>query len=332
MLLYTCVVILSSSKLIQSFQKPNHITDDTKTIHELLAQQDDQFAEVNGFEASFGKDGVNQSIIMSIILTFVLLYSISYKSIHTTSQAVLVTITISAMLFTIIFTQVLSFEGANTGLKYLFQFDASKLTNYKLWVDAVTQASLSNSLSVGPLYMMSRMKRGYQCTIKQSYYILTSNFLCQMLGALVVFSFIGHYTLVNGVGIHQIPTQDLKFAFMVLPMMMAGEENQDVSLWVSLLYVYLIVSGIQAIAALGNFLIVVLEDQVPQIKDNLEKTIFTLLVTVLVIAGSSIISFLPLKVLQEVLVESAICFRVIFLALSQLYIIVYRYGLKKLNT
>ena len=89
-------------------------------------------------------------------------------------------------------------EGAGTGIYYLLVPDFNKLFYPSVWVDAANQVIFQMSLGVGALFAYGSYRRKTDDIAKFCFGIPLVTMMCGVIGAFVVFSYMGHISTLSG--------------------------------------------------------------------------------------------------------------------------------------
>lgn len=107
------------------------------------------------------------------------------------------------ILFIIMFLRGITLPGAMNGLKLLFQLKGNMLSP-TVWIEAITQVFYQLTLACSGIIHMSSMKNKTQPFLSGLYWILLSVLLCGLLCAANIFIYLGHFSEMIGVSIHEI--------------------------------------------------------------------------------------------------------------------------------
>lgn len=131
--------------------------------------------------------------------------------------------------------------GAMDGLKLLFQLKGN-VFNPTVWFEAIIQVFYQLTLACSGIVHMSSMKTKTQPFVNGLYLILISVLSCGLLCASNIFIYLGHFSHLIGVNIHEITLQGPEICFNIFPKALAILPFPRV--WLFLFFVTMVLLGI----------------------------------------------------------------------------------------
>uniref|UniRef100_T1JF95 Sodium-dependent nutrient amino acid transporter 1 n=1 Tax=Strigamia maritima TaxID=126957 RepID=T1JF95_STRMM len=261
---------------------------------------------------SLGNIGeVHWDLLLLLLLSWIIQYLVLLRGIKTSGKIVYITAIFPFIILIIMFIYTLTLEGATDGLSYLFQVsDWSKMFSASVWRAAITQAFFSTGIAFGCLILYSSYNEFTYNLQIICIIIIILDLIASLLSAMTVFSVLGYLAYQVERDITEVVAQGPALIFITMPQAIA---TMPVShLWSVLYFLMLYAVGIDS------------QVQTWKSTDNMLSSLVLNKHTygnsgTLHMGGFYVVSFLEIFSSENTL---------IFLALCEVIVIMYLYGIK----
>ena len=144
-------------------------------------------------------------VVLCYFLVFVISYLCCIKGIKSSGKVAYVTATTPYILLIVLLVKGLTLDGASTGLKFLFVPNWSKLGDMNAWSFAATQVIYAIGIGFGPMMYLSSASQPKSGVIKPGILIPIAGAMTSLLGAIVLFTYIGYISKQLGQPIEEMP-------------------------------------------------------------------------------------------------------------------------------
>lgn len=230
----------------------NNCTDATmnQTDNSVPVTQDyfDNFLlhKTSGIE-EFGS--IRWELFGLLILTWVLIYFFVFRGTKSIGKIVWFTAIFPYIMLTALLIRGCTLTGAMEGIEYFLGLngkgDWSKLKDIQVWVNATSQIFNSIGIGFGSLITFSSFNRQNKTILRDTLFIATINSLTSLMSGFIIFSVLGHISVMVGQDITELATQGPELVFVAYPQ--ALSEMMPPALWSTMFFFCLFVLGIDSV-------------------------------------------------------------------------------------
>jgi len=155
-------------------------------------------------------------LVASLLVVWLITYACLFRGIHSAGKIAIVMVIFPFVLMLILLVRCAFLEGAGTGVAYYITPRLEILATFDLWIAACGQILFSLSPGTGAAISLSSFNpRFHHGLLKDAILIAFFNSLFSIIGGFVVFSVIGHLSLLRGVPVDQVATSGPGLAFIL---------------------------------------------------------------------------------------------------------------------
>ena len=141
---------------------------------------------------------LNWHLAICLALAWVLVFGMASKGVESAGSAVYVTATFPYAVLVVLLVRGLTLPGASLGLRFLLVPKMSKLFDWQVWVNALSQVLYGMGLSSGSITVFGSFNPPTNDAIADTLLISAINIFTNLLAASVVFSVVGFVAHSNG--------------------------------------------------------------------------------------------------------------------------------------
>lgn len=199
-----------------------------------------------------------------LALAWIVCYFCIFKGIKWTGRIVYFTSTFPYILLSILLVKGLSLDGAWSGIKYLIIPNWKLITSSEVWVDAVTQVFFSYGLGIGAITGLGSFNKFKNNCYRDTIVLSILNEGTCLLASLVIFSVLGHLSLISGKTINEVATSGPGLAFIAYPS--ALTQLPISPLWSILFFLMIIFIGLDSQFCAMEGFVTAITDEWPALK------------------------------------------------------------------
>jgi len=188
-------------------------------------------------------NGMNGKLVGCLVLSWVVVCACIIKGVKSSGKAVYFTATFPYIILVVLFFVGVTLEGADIGIKALFNPKWERLWDAEIWMDAAAQMFFTLSLGFGALISFASYMPLKNNCVRDAYTVVLINCGTSIFAGIVVFSILGHREFVTGLSVTEVGGgPGLAFitfcdAFLQMPVS---------PLWSILFFIMLILLGIDS--------------------------------------------------------------------------------------
>ncbi|KAE9553903.1 hypothetical protein FO519_002892 [Halicephalobus sp. NKZ332] len=232
---FNCCEILNANSTC--YNNPFSMTSTEAYFHYVVLNRTEIHNPVMG--------DIQTNLVICLAAAWILVFFGVFKGIGSIGWAMYLTATIPYLLLIILLLRGISLPGAKEGIQFFFYPDISKLWSLGMWKSAAEQVFYSLGIDAGPLISMASFSRYRNNIYRDASLLVLLDTLTSILCGMVIFSFIGFLSTVQGKPLTDILKHDsLYLAFTVYPSVPAYMEWG--ALWAALFFAMMVLSAIDA--------------------------------------------------------------------------------------
>ncbi len=174
-------------------------------------------------------------------MSIAICYWIVAKGVKQNGKIIVFTALFPYLLFIIMFLRGIFLPGATDGLRLLLEFKGN-IFSPTVWFEAIIQVFYQLTLACSGIIHMSSMRSKTQPFVNGLYLILLSVLVCGLLCAANIFIYLGHFSHLIGVSIHEITLSGPEICFNIFPKALAILPFPRV--WLFLFFLTMVMLGI----------------------------------------------------------------------------------------
>uniref|UniRef100_A0A5S6QXS4 Transporter n=1 Tax=Trichuris muris TaxID=70415 RepID=A0A5S6QXS4_TRIMR len=195
-------------------------------------------------------DGIEQlgfvqwKLALALLVAWVLCYFAIFRGIKWTGKVLYVTAIFPYLLLVVLFFRGVTLPGAGDGIYFYLYPDFSKLSDSKVWIDAVTQIFFTYGLALGAIVALGSYNDYRNGVVKQAALICILDSSTSFFTGFVVFSFVGYMAHEQSKPIDQVALSGPGLLFLAYP---SGILTLPwTSFWSALFFLMVILIGIDS--------------------------------------------------------------------------------------
>ena len=194
----------------------------------------------------FGK--INIFTLVSLLIIWTLVFIIVCKGTDRISKVLLVTVPVPFIMLIILTIRSITLDGGLNGISYLLRPNVNKLTDIKVWKEAMSQVILSLGLGMGQMVAYSSKRKNDNHTIRSSFQIAGFDFLFSILSGFAVFGTLGFLAFQSNCQITELNNaQGIFLAFATYPTAISNLPLAPI--WGILFFILLVLIGLDSVFA-----------------------------------------------------------------------------------
>ncbi|KHJ42072.1 Sodium:neurotransmitter symporter family protein [Trichuris suis] len=206
-----------------------------------------EFWERNALNMSKGIEQVGSiqwKLALALLVAWLLCYFAIFRGIKWTGKVLYVTAIFPYLLLVVLFFRGVTLPGAGDGIYFYLYPDFSKLSDSKVWIDAVTQIFFTYGLALGAIVALGSYNDYRNGVVKQAAMICVLDSSTSFFTGFVVFSFVGYMAHEQNKPIDQVALSGPGLLFLAYP---SGILTLPwTSFWSALFFLMVILIGIDS--------------------------------------------------------------------------------------
>lgn len=156
-------------------------------------------------------------VILGLVLTWVCVIGAVWKGPKTVGKVVYFTVTIPWIILIIFVIRGVTLPGAVEGLKYYLTPQFSALLNPKVWLAAYSQIFFTLSVGFGVMIAYASFHPVGADITNNAIIVSLANCGTSFFGGFAVFSTLGYYSHISGLGVPEVVKSGISLAFVTYP-------------------------------------------------------------------------------------------------------------------
>jgi SNF family Na+-dependent transporter len=156
-----------------------------------------------------------------VIISYFIIYLIIAKGIKVSGKVAIFTVLGPYVLFLLLFIRIIFLPGSFSGMKYMLTPNFSKLFEFSVWQDALSQTFFQNNIGYGVILSFASFRSKRDPIQSTSYILVFANFASSLLSTLIVFGYMGYFSEISGIPIDKLPLSGPSLIFVTYPASLA---------------------------------------------------------------------------------------------------------------
>lgn len=162
--------------------------------------------------------GIQWPVFIGLALTWISIYFIICKGVHRVGKVVAITVPLPIIMLILLFFRGITLPGSIQGINYYLQPDFSKLTDWKIWLEAYSQIFFSLSLGFGIMIAYASYMPKKSDIVNNAFIMSLANCGTSFFGGFTVFSILGYLAVATNTDVAHVVASGPGLAFVTYPL------------------------------------------------------------------------------------------------------------------
>mgnify|MGYP000851890115 CR=1 FL=1 len=165
--------------------------------------------------------GFSKPVLYGLVAAYLAVYFSIFKGLKSVGAVVKWTVPLPFLLLAILLVNTMSLEGAREGFAYFFIPEWGKLTEVKVWRDALSQAFFSMNIGFALTVLYASFNKQKTNIVQSALWIALGDVAVSVVAGFAMFGTLGWMSVNQGIPIEEVVQSGVTLAFVTFPTALA---------------------------------------------------------------------------------------------------------------